>query len=167
MMPIKFLKMSVLLLVISMVTTSAPIFADEIEDQITVSLDAYKEKDYKTAVEELKRELTMQNPETENKQLQIPQEAFDWYDEYAHGYIDRRTFLARLGKLGVAGLSMSMISSALLPNYALAEQVSFNDPMIKASYQEFDSPKGHGKGKGYLVVPTVIDDVAPTVLVVH
>lgn len=24
----------------------------------------------------------------------IPQEAFDWYDEYAHGLIDRRTFLA-------------------------------------------------------------------------
>jgi hypothetical protein len=21
----------------------------------------------------------------------IPQEAFDWYDEYAHGFIDRRT----------------------------------------------------------------------------
>lgn len=26
----------------------------------------------------------------------IPQEAFDWYDEYAHGLIDRREFLARL-----------------------------------------------------------------------
>ena len=26
----------------------------------------------------------------------IPQEAFDWYDEYAHGLIDRRTFMERL-----------------------------------------------------------------------
>ncbi len=98
---------------------------------------------------------------------QIPQEAFDWYDEYAHGFIDRRTFLARLGKLGVAGLTISMVSGALLPDYALAEQVSFNDEAIKATYKEFDSPTGHGKGRGYLVVPTVIDDKAPTVLVVH
>ncbi len=114
----------------------------------------------------------MQNPDSQNQSSQIqnpqiPQEAFDWYDEYAHGFIDRRTFLSRLGKLGVAGLTMGMVSSALLPNYALAEQVSFNDEAIKASYQEFDSPEGHGKGKGYLVVPTVIDDEAPTVLVVH
>jgi carboxymethylenebutenolidase len=100
-------------------------------------------------------------------QTQIPQEAFDWYDEYAHGFIDRRTFIARLGKLGMAGLTMGMVSSALLPNYALAEQVSFNDAAIKASFAEFDSPQGYGKGRGYLVVPTVIDDKAPLVLVVH
>jgi len=25
----------------------------------------------------------------------IPKEAFDWYDEYAHGMIDRRVFLRR------------------------------------------------------------------------
>ncbi len=108
-----------------------------------------------------------QNQSSQKQNPQIPQEAFDWYDEYAHGFIDRRTFLARLGKLGVAGLTMSMVSGALLPNYALAEQVSFNDEMIKATYKEFDSPKGHGKGRGYLVVPTVIDDKVPTVLVVH
>ena len=98
---------------------------------------------------------------------QIPQEAFDWYDEYAHGFIDRRTFLARLGKLGVAGLTMGMVSSALMPNYALAEQVSFNDNAIKASFAEFDSPEGHGKGRGYLVLPTKMTDKTSTVLVVH
>ena len=103
----------------------------------------------------------------ETKQLQIPQEAFDWYDEYAHGYITRRTFLSRLGKLGVVGLTMGTVSSALMPNYALAEQVSFNDDEIKANYVEFDSPNGHGKGRGYMVLPTVIDGKAPMVLVVH
>jgi len=104
------------------------------------------------------------------KQPQIPQEAFDWYDEYAHGFIDRRTFITRLGKLGVAGLTMGMVSSALMPDYALAEQVSFNDKAIKASYREFDSPKGHGKGRGYLVMPAEMGDKAaklPMVLVVH
>ena len=106
----------------------------------------------------------------ENSQEQkIPQEAFDWYDEYAHGYIDRRTFLARLGKLSVVGLTIGMVSSALTPNYALAEQISFNDKDIKASFAEFDSPKGHGKGRGYLVLPDDMKDgeKRPMVLVVH
>jgi len=91
---------------------------------------------------------------TEQRHNHIPQEAFDWYDEYAHGLIDRRTFMKKLGGLVALGYSMAVLSSALLPNYALAEQVSFNDPDIKASYKTFDSFKGHGEGKGYLVEPT-------------
>ncbi len=97
----------------------------------------------------------------------IPQEAFDWYDEYAHGIIDRRTFLDRLALLSAAGFSMSVLLSALTPDYAKAEQVSFNDPDIKATYEKFDSPKGHGEGRGYLVVPSSLEGKAPTVLVVH
>lgn len=102
-----------------------------------------------------------------NTNIEIPQEAFDWYDEYAHGGIDRRTFMARIGTLAIAGLTVGTVSSALLPNYALAEQVSFNDEDIKASYEEFDSPQGHGKGRGYLVVPTALEGKGPVVLVVH
>ena len=98
---------------------------------------------------------------------EIPQEAFDWYDEYAHGCIDRRTFLSRLGTLAVAGLTASVVASALLPNYALAETVSFNDPTIKATYATFASAKGHGEGRGYLVEPTNVDASMPVVLVVH
>jgi carboxymethylenebutenolidase len=97
----------------------------------------------------------------------IPQEAFDWYDEYAHGLIDRRTFMKKLGGLTALGFSMSVLTSALLPNYLLAEQVSFNDEDIKATYEEFDSPEGHGKGKGYLVVPKNLDTKLPVVLVIH
>nr|WP_256612505.1 hypothetical protein [Vibrio ostreae] len=54
-----------------------------------------------------------------------------------------------------------------MPNYALAEQVSFNDPKIKATYTEFDSPLGHGKGRGYLVMPKEMSKPLPVVLVVH
>ncbi|EJU9787957.1 TPA: dienelactone hydrolase family protein [Vibrio vulnificus] len=97
----------------------------------------------------------------------IPQEAFDWYDEYAHGKIDRREFLNRLSGLAVLGFSVATLTEALLPDYAKAEQVSFNDPDIKASYQTFPSPKGHGEGKGYLVVPTQLTTPLPVVLVVH
>uniref|UniRef100_UPI0035646BFC twin-arginine translocation signal domain-containing protein n=1 Tax=Amphritea sp. TaxID=1872502 RepID=UPI0035646BFC len=63
--------------------------------------------------------------------ITIPQEAFDWYDASAQGDIDRRTFMKRLATLGIAGLTLSTISGVLLPDYALAEQVSFNDPDIK------------------------------------
>ncbi|EOS8333600.1 dienelactone hydrolase family protein [Vibrio vulnificus] len=99
----------------------------------------------------------------------IPQEAFDWYDEYAHGKIDRREFLNRLAGLAVLGFSVATLTEALLPDYAKAEQVSFNDPDIKASYQTFPSSKGHseGEGKGYLVVPTQLTAPLPVVLVVH
>ena len=97
----------------------------------------------------------------------IPQEAFDWYDEYAHGLIDRRTFMRRLSGLAVLGFSISVLTSALLPDYALAEQVSFNDEDIKATYEEFDSPDGHGKGRGYLVVPSNLSGKLPVVLVIH
>lgn len=97
----------------------------------------------------------------------IPQEAFDWYDEYAHGGMDRRTFMKKLGTLVAVGYSMTVLTSALLPNYAFAEQVSFNDGDILASYEEFDSPQGYGKGRGYLVKPTTEKANYPVVLVIH
>lgn len=121
---------------------------------------------------------------TTNPQQPIPQEAFDWYDEYAHGIIDRREFMARLAGLVALGFTLTSLTSALLPNYALAEQISFNDPSIKASYVKFPSPNGYGEGRGYLVVPSSLlkievdgkpaetliydtDKKAPVVLVVH
>ncbi|MGB5329858.1 MAG: dienelactone hydrolase family protein [Gammaproteobacteria bacterium] len=104
---------------------------------------------------------------TESTKIKIPQEAFDWYDEYAHGDIDRRTFMSRLASLATTGISMSLLSSALIPNYALAEQVSFNDPDILASYATFESPDGYLEGRGYLVRPGKLDGKAASVLVVH
>ena len=71
--------------------------------------------------------------ETNLPRRPIPQEAFDWYDEYAHGLIDRRTFLNRLSGLAGAGFSMTVLTAALMPDYAEAEQVSFNDEDIKAN----------------------------------
>ena len=97
----------------------------------------------------------------------IPDEAFDWYDEYAHGGIHRRTFMKKLSGLVALGYSMSVLTSTLIPNYALAEQVPFNDSAIKASYQSFPSPQGYGEGQGYLVVPSNLTKKAPVILVVH
>ena len=102
-----------------------------------------------------------------NENNKIPEEAFDWYDEYAHGMMDRRTFMRNLSSLAAAGYSMAVLTSALTPNYALAEQVSFNDPTIKATFEKFPSPDGHGEGEGYLVTPTNTDGPLPVVLVIH
>lgn len=99
--------------------------------------------------------------------LPVPQIAFDWYDEYAHGFIDRRTFVRRLATLGSAGFTLGALLPALMPNYAEADQVSFNDPEIVARYATFASPLGHGEGRGYLVQPAGLEGTAPVVLVVH
>ena len=104
---------------------------------------------------------------TEQNHHPIPQEAFDWYDEYAHGLISRRAFLDRLAGLSAAGFSMAVLLPALMPNYALAEQVSFNDEDITPTYEKFESPLGHGEGRGYLVRPSALEGTAPVVLVVH
>jgi len=102
-----------------------------------------------------------------NRTTDIPPQAFELYDQYAHGAINRRQFLRGLTGVAVGGYTATTLMSALLPNYALAEQVSFNDPDIRPSYQTFNSPKGHGEGRGYLVYPSEITGPAPVVLVVH
>ncbi|RQW62266.1 dienelactone hydrolase family protein [Vibrio viridaestus] len=108
----------------------------------------------------------MPNGKNDAQVRDIPQEAFDWYDEYAHGVIDRREFMRRLSGLAALGFAMTSLTAALLPDYAQAEQVSFNDPEIKAQFVTFPSPKGYGEGRGYLVVPKDPGPY-PVVLVVH
>lgn len=103
---------------------------------------------------------------TKNMSSDIPQEAFDWYDEYAHGIIDRREFIKRLSALTLIGFSMTTLTSALLPNYALAEQISFNDPDITAEYVTYLSPLGYGEARGYIVHPKK-EGPFPAVLVIH
>ena len=78
----------------------------------------------------------------------IPQEAFDWYDEYEyeHGLMDRRTFMGKLGGLAALGFSMSVLTSALLPNYALAEPEPEPepDPIPNPDIKVFIDAKEHG-----------------------
>lgn len=97
----------------------------------------------------------------------IPRPAFDLYDKYAHGLIDRRQFMTGLARVAVGGVTASALFAALRPDYARAQQVSFTDPDILASYREFDSPEGHGKGRGYLVQPRNPSSPPGLVLVVH
>lgn len=65
--------------------------------------------------------------------------------------------------LAVGGLAASAMVEALMPNYALGQQVSRTDDRIKASYETVASPKGNGSIKGYLVRPVSADTRSATV----
>lgn len=91
----------------------------------------------------------------------------DLYDFYAHGKISKREFLQRAGRYAIGGVTALALLEMLQPNYAMAEQVSFNDPDIRAEYITYNSPNGTGDVKGYLVKPHKAIGKIPSVLVVH
>ncbi len=79
------------------------------------------------------------------------QELLDLYDFYVHGKISKREFLDGAGKFAVGGLTAAALLDLLKPNYAMAEQVSFNDPDIRPQYITYDSPNGNGEVRAYMV----------------
>jgi carboxymethylenebutenolidase len=103
----------------------------------------------------------------------LPAEAVELYNQFIHGFISRRAFFERVQRLTVGGLAASAVIEALMPNYALGQQVARTDDRIKSSYQTVPSPQGNGSIKGYLVRPVSADTRAetptklPGVLVIH
>src|ERR1700722_17462422 len=87
----------------------------------------------------------------------LPAEAIQLYNLYIHGEIPRRAFMQGVKRFAVGGLAASAIIDALMPNYALGQQVSPTDNRIKASYVTVPSPQGNGSIKGYLVRPVSAD----------
>src|SRR6476619_7137313 len=97
-------------------------------------------------------------------QSEIDQRVFDLYDEYCHGYIDRREFLLRAAAVTAGGLAMAQ---ALLPRYVQAQTISFTDERTKGRYVTYPSPGGtSGTMRGYLVQPSGAGPF-PSVLVIH
>ncbi|OYU39995.1 MAG: dienelactone hydrolase [Pseudorhodobacter sp. PARRP1] len=94
-------------------------------------------------------------------------ELLELYDFYAHGKISKREFLEKAGRFTVGGLTAAAVLGMMSPNYALAEQVSFNDPEIVADYVTYPSPNGNGDVRGYLVRPAAAAGKLPAVVVVH
>jgi carboxymethylenebutenolidase len=93
-------------------------------------------------------------------------EVLKLFDGYVHGAISRREFLDRAAKYCVGGVTAAGLLEALSPNYALAEQVKADDARIKTEKVTYDSPKGSGKGGGYLAKPAK-DGKMPAVVVIH
>src|SRR5690554_2637318 len=88
-------------------------------------------------------------------------ELLELYDGYVHGRISRRQFLDRAGSLAIGGMTAVGVLAALTPNYALAQQVQFTDPDIRAEYISYPSPNGHGEVRAYLVMPADVRDAVP------
>jgi carboxymethylenebutenolidase len=111
--------------------------------------------------------LEQETPTQGLSQQEIDKRVFALYDEYCHGYIDRREFMRRAGSLSVAGASALAMAQAVLPQYARAQTIQFTDKRIKATYVEYPSPGGtSGKMRGYLVQPTTPGPY-PAVVVIH
>jgi carboxymethylenebutenolidase len=94
-------------------------------------------------------------------------EVLSLFDQYVHGLIDGRAFLASAAKFAVGGMTASMLLDALTPRFAEAQQVAKDDSRLEASTLEFGSPEGSGKMRGYLVLPAKAQGKLPGILVIH
>jgi carboxymethylenebutenolidase len=107
------------------------------------------------------------------QQRKVPAEAVDLYTQFVHGEITRRAFVTGVSRYAGAGLTTAAIISALMPNYALAQQVRKDDERIRGSYETVPSPQGNGAIRGYLARPFSADSRSetpaklPGVLVIH
>jgi carboxymethylenebutenolidase len=103
--------------------------------------------------------------------LKPTRELLELYNDYAHDVIDRRTFMERLSKYAVGGVTLAMLTEMLMPKYATALQIAEDDPRIRGERIEYDSPNGAGRqGKkmgGYLVRPANARGKLPAVVIVH
>jgi carboxymethylenebutenolidase len=93
-------------------------------------------------------------------------EVLQLFDGYVHGRLSRRDFLARAGRYAVGGATAAGLLAQLSPSFA-APLVAPADARIKTSYQEFASPEGYGKLRGYLAMPAEAKGKLPAILVVH
>jgi carboxymethylenebutenolidase len=107
------------------------------------------------------------------KRPSVPREAVELYNLFIHGEISRRDFMDGVQRIAIGGLAVATIIEALMPNYALGQQISKTDNRIKATYETVQSPQGNGSIKGYLVRPVSADTRSetpaklPGIIVVH
>ena len=97
----------------------------------------------------------------------IRQEVFDLYDDYAHNRIERRDFIQKLSAYAVGGVTVTALTSFLMPVYASNIQVMPDDPRLKSEYVYYDSPQGDGKMKALLSLPIDTKQRLGGIIVVH
>lgn len=95
------------------------------------------------------------------------QELFDLYDKYAHGFMDRRSFMKKLGTYAVGGLTVAALADSLLPNYLAAQEVAEDDARITSERITYASPNGAGTMGGLYVRPAGATGKLPGIVVIH
>jgi carboxymethylenebutenolidase len=89
------------------------------------------------------------------------------FDDYVHGFIDRRGFLDRAAKFAVGGVTAAMLLDMMNPKFAEAQQVPKDDRRLKTEWIDVPSPNGNGKIRSYLVRPANATGPLPGIIVVH
>jgi carboxymethylenebutenolidase len=89
------------------------------------------------------------------------------FDDYVHGFIDRRGFLDRAARFAAGGITAVMLLDMLNPKFAEAQQVPKDDKRLKTEWVDIPSPKGNGKIRAYLVRPANATGPLPGIVVVH
>src|SRR6187397_1777126 len=89
------------------------------------------------------------------------------FDAYVHGALDRRGFLDKAAKYAVGGVTAVMLLDQLSPKFLEAQVIKPEDARIKVGYEEFTSPNGYGKARGYLAQPAKASGKLPAILVIH
>ena len=94
-------------------------------------------------------------------------EVLGLFDQYVHGVIDRRGFIAAAGRMAIGASTAAALLATLSPQFAQAQKIPPDDKRLSTRYEEFDSPDGYGKARGYRVQPADTTGPLPAVLVVH
>jgi len=101
------------------------------------------------------------------KKEDISQEVFDLYDDYAHNKLERRKFIQKLSLYAIGGITVPSLLSFVSPNYIDTILVKPNDPRLDSKFITYESPKGGGKIKGLLSIPSEPKGKLPGIIVVH
>ena len=89
------------------------------------------------------------------------------FDDYVHGFIDRRGFLDRAARFAIGGVTAAMLLDMMNPKFAEAQQVPKDDKRLKTEWVEIPSPKGNGMIKAYVCRPANATGPLPGIVVVH
>ncbi|MBN8480721.1 MAG: dienelactone hydrolase family protein [Xanthomonadales bacterium] len=109
----------------------------------------------------------MNTPRSRSTAADFDPEVLRLFDQYVHGCIDRREFLAGAARFATGAAGATSLLAALSPRFAEARQVEPDDVRLAVRHLEYDAPKGYGKCRGYLARPAKAEGKRPLVLVIH
>lgn len=96
----------------------------------------------------------------------VPQEVFDLYDAYAHNKLERRDFMEKLSTYAVGGVTVSMLSSFIMPDYDKI-QVPEKAQELNTETITYNSTKGGGDINAQLSRPKNAKGKLPGIVVIH
>ncbi len=90
--------------------------------------------------------------------------AIELYDEFTHGTLPRRAFLARLGRIAGGAAAAAALLPLLENRYAVAATVAPDDPALASARESFDAG---GAVSCYVARPKAAPERRPAVIVIH